>query len=215
MGDNGMNLTRIYPGGYFETPDETHQGESPRPPLRPPDTSLGEIQAETGANPTLAEPGQPAYKFDLDKWNPEYFVRLKAFVELARQKDIIVEVAFFNQMYEVSWPVVALYHGNNIQNVGQYEGKDFWLFSSDDPRNADVMERQKTYIAKITRELNDYDNVIFDICDEPELWTKPGAQVVPWIVAMKDAFLGAEKDLPKKHLLGQTVRGAASPNPVQ
>jgi len=210
MGDNGMNLTRIYPGGYFETPDEFIRGNplGPRPGRQILPWSKS---TQTGANPDLAEPGQPSYKFDLDKWNPEYFARLKAFVEQARQKDIIVEVAFFNQMYEVSWPVVALYHGNNIQNVGQYEGKDFWLFSSDDPRNADVMERQKTYIAKITRELNDYDNVIFDICDEPELWTKPGAQVVSWIVAMKDAFLSAEKDLPKKHLLGQTVRGAAAP----
>jgi hypothetical protein len=210
MGDNGMNLTRIYPGGYFETPDEFIR-ENPLGP-RPGRQILPWAKStQTGANPTLAEPGQPSYKFDLDKWNPEYFARLKAFVELARQKDIIVEVAFFNQMYEVSWPVVALYHGNNIQNVGQYEGKDFWLFSSADPRNADVMERQKAYVAKITRELNGYDNVIFDICDEPELWTKPGAQVVPWIVALKDAFLGAERDLRKKHLLGQTVRGAASP----
>jgi hypothetical protein len=210
MGDNGMNLTRIYPGGYFETPNEFIHG-NPLGPL-PGRQLLPWVKSkQSGANPDLAEPGQPSYKFDLDKWNPEYFARLKAFVEQARQKDIIVEVAFFNQMYEVSWPVVALYHGNNIQNVGQYEGKDFWLFSSADPRNADVMGRQKAYIAKITRELNDYDNVIFDICDEPELWTKPGAQVVPWIVAMKDAFLSAEKDLPKKHLLGQTVRGAASP----
>ncbi len=182
MGDNGMNLTRIYPGGYFEVPDEFIKG-NPLGPLPGRQILPWAKSTQTGANPALAEPGQPSYKFDLDKWNPEYFARLKAFVELARQKDIIVEIAFFNQMYEVSWPVVALYHRNNVQNVGQYEGKDFWLFSTSDPRNADVMERQKAYIAKITRELNDYDNVIFDICDEPELWTKPGAPVVPWIVA--------------------------------
>jgi len=210
LGENGMNLTRIYPGGYFETPDEFLKG-NPLGPLPGRQILPWAKSTQTGANPALAEPGQPSYKFDLDIWNPEYFARLKAFVELARQKDIIVEVAFFNQMYEVSWPVVALYHGNNIQNVGQYEGKDFWIFSTTDPRNADVIERQKAYIAKITRELNDYDNVIFDICDEPELWTKPGAKVVPWINALKDAFLNAEKDLPKKHLLGQTVRGGGSP----
>jgi len=119
MGDNGMKLTRIYPGGYFETPDEFIRGNplGPRPGRQILPWSKS---AETGADPDLAEPGQPSYKFDLDKWNPEYFTRLKAFVEQARQKDIIVEVAFFNQMYEVSWPVVALYHGNNIQNVGRY-----------------------------------------------------------------------------------------------
>lgn len=210
MGENGMNLTRIYPGGYFELPDEFIKS-NPLGPRAGRQILPWAKSTQTGANPTLAQPGQPAYKFDLDKWNPEYFARLRAFVELARQKDIIVEVPFFNQMYEVSWPVVALYHRNNIQNVGQYEGKDFWLFSTTDPRNADVMKRQEAYIEKITRELNPYDNVIFDICDEPELWTKPGAQVVPWISAMKDAFLRAEEQLPKKHLLGQTVRGASSP----
>jgi hypothetical protein len=210
MGDNGMNLTRIYPGGYFETPDEFIQGNPLRP--RPGRQILPWAKStQTGANPDLAEPGQPSYKFDLDKWNPEYFARLKAFVELARQKDIIVEVAFFNAMYEVSWPLVALYHGNNINNVGRYEGKDWWLFSTADPRNADLMERQKAYIAKITRELNGYDNVIYDICDEPEINEQTDAQVVPWIAAMKDAFLRAERELPKKHLLGQTVRGYGSP----
>ncbi len=210
LADNGMNLTRIYPGGYFEAPDEfiadnplgPHPGRQILPWAR---------STEPGAHPDLAEPGQPSYKFDLDKWNPEYFARLKAYVELARQKDIIVEIAFFNAMYEVSWPLMPLFHRNNLNNVGHYEGKDFWLFTTAGPRNADVMERQEAYIAKITRELNPYDNVIFDICDEPELWQPKGTDAVSWIVAMKDAFLGAESKLPKKHLLGQTVRGGASP----
>ena len=210
MGENGMNLTRIYPGGYFETPDEFLKG-NPLGPLPGRQILPWAKSMQTGAHPDLAEHGQPSYKFDLDKWNPEYFSRLKAFVELARQKDIIVEVAFFNQMYEVSWPMMPLFHRNNVNNVGRYEGKDFWLFSTADARNADVMERQKAYIAKISTELNAYDNVIFDICDEPELWQPVGTNVVPWIMAMKDAFLGAESKLPKKHLLGQTVRGGASP----
>jgi hypothetical protein len=210
MGDNGMNLTRIYPGGYFETPDEFLKG-NPLGPLPGRQILPWAKSTQTGAHPDLAEPGQPSYKFDLDQWNPEYFSRLKAYVALAHEKDIIVEIAFFNQMYEVSWPMMPLFQRNNVTNVGHYEGKDFWLFSTTDPRNADVLERQKAYVAKVTRELNAYDNVIFDICDEPELWTPKGTNVVPWIVALKDAFLAAESKLPKKHLLGQTVRGGASP----
>ena len=210
MAEHGMNLTRIYPGGYFEVPDEFIKN-NPLGPLPGRQILPWAKSTEAGAHPDLAEAGQPSYKFDLDKWNPEYFDRLKAFVTLAHQKDIIVEVAFFNAMYEVSWPVMPLYHGNNINNVGNYEQKDWPLFTTVDPRNADVIKRQQAYVAKITRELNGYDNVIYDICDEPKLHKQTDAQVVPWIVAMKDAFLGAEKDLPKKHLLGQTVRGAASP----
>jgi len=210
MGENGMNLTRIYPGGYFEAPDQFIR-ENPLGP-RPGRQILPWAKStQTGANPALAEPGQPSYKFDLDKWNSEYFVRLKAFVELAQQKDIVVEIALFNGMYEENWPVVSFYHGNNVNGVGQYEADDCRLFCTTDPRNTGVLERQKAYVAKIARELNGFDNVIFDICDEPIDAGLTDADVVPWIVALKDAFLLTESQLPKKHLLGQTVRGARSP----
>ena len=63
---------------------------------------------------------------------------------------------------------MPLFRGN-INNVGCYEGKDWPLFTIFHPRNADGMERQKAYITKISRELNGYDNLICDICDEPEL----------------------------------------------
>jgi len=89
----GMNLTRIYPGGMFEPPDKYLPGNplGPRPGRQIlPWTKTG----QTGANPTLAEPCQPSYRFDLDSWNPDYFPRLRAFVETAFRKDIIVEVAF-------------------------------------------------------------------------------------------------------------------------
>jgi hypothetical protein len=76
------------------------------------------------------------------------------------------------------------------------------------------MEFQKEYIVKIATELNKYDNIIYDICDEPSLQGLPGGSIAvlpdsivkPWISAMKDAFLHAEESLPKKHLLGQTIQ---------
>ena len=210
---SGMNLTRIYPGGMFEPPDKYIPG-NPLGPLPGRQILPWAKSQETGASADLAEPGQPSYKFDLDRWNPDYFARLKAFVELARQKDIIVEVAFFNGMYADCWPLMAMYHGNNIQNVGRYEAEDCGLFTTNDPRNEDVLRYQKTYVAKITAELNEYDNVIFDLCDEPSLQgrpdgsiiTLPDSKVAPWLRMLKDAFLEAEATLPKRHLLGQTVQ---------
>ncbi len=213
LASSGMNLTRIYPGGMFEAPEKYLPGNPLGP--RPGRQILPWARStQTGANPALAEPGQPSFKFDLDRWNPAYFTRLKAFVELARQKDIIVEVAFFNGMYADCWPLMAMYHGNNIQSVGQYEAADCGLFTTTDRRNDGVIRYQKSYVAKITAELNSYDNVIFDLCDEPSLQgrpdgsiiTLPDSQVAPWLQAMKEAFLKAEESLPKKHLLGQTVQ---------
>ena len=147
LSGNGMNLTRIYPGGMFEPPDKSLPGNplGPRPGRQLlPWTKSG----QTGANPLLAEPGKTSCKFDLDKWNPGYFARLKAFVELARQKDIIVEIAFFNGMYADCWPLMAMYHGNNIQNIGQYEAIDCGLFTTMDSRNQEVMKYQEAYIKK-------------------------------------------------------------------
>jgi hypothetical protein len=213
LSDNGMNLTRIYPGGMFETTDKYLPG-NPLGPRSGRQLLPWAKSVATGANPMLAEPGQASCKFDLDKWNPDYFARLKAFVELANKKNIIVEIPFFNGMYADCWPINAMYHDNNIQNVGQYESADCGLFTTADLRNQPVMKYQEAYIQKITTELNKYDNLIFDICDEPSLQGLsngniaflPDSTVVPWINAMKDAFLKAEESLPKKHLLGQTVQ---------
>jgi hypothetical protein len=162
----------------------------------------------------LAEPGEISYKYDLKRWNPEYFARLKAFTELARKKDIIVEIAFLNGMYADCWPLMAMYHENNIQNIGNYEAADCGLFTTAEKPNREVMEYQKEYIKKIVTELNLFDNVIYDICDEPTLQGLPGGGirvnpdsiVEPWIIEMKNAFLEAEGPLPNKHLLGQTIQ---------
>lgn len=61
--------------------------------------------------------GHSSYKFDLDHWNPDYIARLIQFVKLASERDIIVEVAFFNGMYADYWPLMAMYFGNDIQGA--------------------------------------------------------------------------------------------------
>jgi hypothetical protein len=213
MAANGMNLTRIYPGGMFEPPDKYLPG-NPLGPRQGRQLLPWARSDQSGADPLLAESGKPSYKFDLERWNPDYFVRLKAFVRLAGKKGIVVEIPFFNGMYADCWPLMPLYHRNNIQNIGNYEAADCGLFTTGDSRNLEVIKYQQAYVKKITGELNEFDNIIFDICDEPSLQGLPDGKitilpdstVVPWLNAMKDAFLLAEESLPKKHLLGQTVQ---------
>jgi hypothetical protein len=213
LGENGMNLTRIYPGGMFE-PDNKFVAGNPLGPRAGKQVLPWARTDVPGANPGLAEAGKPSMKYDLDRWNPEYFSRLRSFVDHALNRGIVVEVAFFNGMYADCWPLMAMYHGNNIQGAGKYEAEECGLFTTADPRNWDVMKYQKAYVVKITAELNEYDNVIFDLCDEPSLVGKPDGNIAvmpdeavrPWLAALKDAFLTAEAGLPKKHLLGQTVQ---------
>jgi len=212
----GMNLTRIYPGGMFEPVDKYIAGNPLGP--RPGRQILPWLRSrEAGANAALAEPGQVSLKFDLERWNSDYFMRLRAFVDRARSKGIVVEVAFFNGMYADCWPLMPFYHANNLQGVGHYEPAECGLFTTCNPRNQDVLRYQRAYVAKITAELNEYDNVIFDICDEPLLQGLPNGNVafmpdsavIPWLRALKEAFLETEATLPKKHLLGQTVQSAS------
>jgi hypothetical protein len=212
----GMNLTRIYPGGMFEPPDKYVAG-NPLGPLPGRQILPWMRSSEAGAHPALAEPGKPPLKFDLDRWNPDYFTRLKAFVDHARRKNLVVEIAFFNGMYADCWPLMPLYHANNIQGVGRYEPAECGLFTTCSPRNQDVLRYQRAYVAKITAELNEYDNVIYDLCDEPLLQGLPdgnvtflpAADAIPWLHALQEAFVEAEATLPRKHLLGQTVQSAS------
>jgi oligogalacturonide lyase len=210
---NGMNLTRIYPGGMFEPPDKYLPG-NPLGPRQGRQLLPWAKSDQPGANPLLAESGKPSFKYDLDKWNPAYFDRLKAFVELAGKKDIIVEIPFFNGMYADCWPLMPMYHSNNIQNIGHYEMNDCGLYTTTNSQNQEIIKYQMAYIRKIVSELNGYDNLIFDICDEPSLQGLPDGSIIvhpdsiitPWINVMKDAFIHAEESLPGKHLLGQTVQ---------
>jgi hypothetical protein len=62
--------------------------------------------------------------------------------------------------------------------------------------------------------LNEFENVIFDLCDEPSLVGRPDGSIIvlpdsataPWLLELKDAFLEAEAPLPNKHILGQTAQ---------
>jgi len=209
----GLNLTRIYPGAMFEAPDKYVPGNplGPRPGRQILPWARSSVP---GAHSLLAAPGGVSFRFDLDRWNPAYFERLRAFVGHAQRRGIVVEVAFFNGMYADSWPLMAFHHRNNVQGVGRYEAAECGLFTTRDPRNEGVLGYQQAYVAKIARELNAFDNVIYDLCDEPSLVGRPDgsivvqedAAVVPWLHALRDAFLEAERPLPKKHVLGQTVQ---------
>jgi hypothetical protein len=188
----GMNLTRIYPGGYIEMKDQYTEGN----PLGPaPDRYIlpWEKSAEEGANPNLGK-----YKYDLDKWDSEYFKRLKDFVYQASKRNIIVEIAFFNGMYDDRWMAQPLYHTNNLQGVGT---GDFKLFTTlSDQKLADY---QIKYVKKIASELYKFDNVIYDISDEPEMQHRESRE---WNSVLLDALVSADN---YRHIYGETANSAS------
>lgn len=188
----GMNLTRIYPGGYVEMKDSYIAGN----PLGP---SPGRfilpwaVSNENGANQFLG-----SYKYDLNKWDTAYFSRLKDFVHQAELRDIIVEVAFFNGMYDDRWAMQPLYHTNNIQNVGNCEYQQYTTTT-----DMELVKVQAEYVKKIAGELYSFDNLIYDISDEPEMQKQDSHE---WNSIMLDALIGVDKN---HHIYGETANSAS------
>jgi len=189
----GLNSTRIYPGAMFEPQGKFLPGNT----LGPRPWSLIVPWARSD---------QPGYlfggnKFDLDRWDPEYFARLRDFIIKAGERGIVVEICFFNAQYSDTWPLSPIYPENNIQGVAKCSFQDAQTLKC-----PDVVKREAAYVRKITQEVNDFDNVILEICDEPALFT-PFDDAGPWVGHLIDVVADTEKNLPKKHLLAQEVEG--------
>jgi hypothetical protein len=188
-----LNYTRIYPGALFEPVGKFMPGNTlgPRPRSLILPWARSDQQGYTlGGN-----------KFDLDKWDPEYFARLRDFITQASARGIVVEVCLFNSEYSDTWPISPLYSDNNIQEADHYDFLDAQTM-----KHPDLVARQDEYVRKIVGEVNEFDNVILEICDEPALFT-PLADAAPWVVHFVDVIKGAEASLPKRHLIGQEVQG--------
>jgi hypothetical protein len=194
LGSYGLNYTRIYPGYLTEPPDKWIKGNS-----------IG-LKSDEVILPwkRSTEPGYAmgGNKFDLNKWDENYFVRLRDFIAVAAKKDIIIEICFYNAQYEDCWPLCPLYYKNNIQGIGNYHFNDAQTLD-----HPDLLAREADYVAKIVREVNQYDNVILEICDEPTINGTRPEKAGKWLDYMINVVVNTEKTLPKKHLVAQQVEG--------
>ncbi len=111
MEKEGQNLTRVFTGSYVEKPGAFGILKNSLAP------------AENRFQPPWARSKTPGYinggnKFDLDRWNPQYFIRLKDFIGKADQHGIIVELVLFSSIYEDgNWSYLPFHPKNNINNV--------------------------------------------------------------------------------------------------
>ena len=190
----GLNYTRPYAGAMFETIDKFITGN----PLGPKPRDLVAPWARSNQAGYLVG----GNKFDLDQWNPEYFARLKDYVGKAAERGIVVEICFFNSQYSDTWPISPLYYENNIQGVGKCDWRDAQTL-----KHADLVRREDDYVRKITQEVNSFDNVILEICDEAASIGTGIELAGQWVSHLVDTVRGTERDLPKKHMIAQEVEG--------
>lgn len=138
---------------------ELQSARNPSSPCKPESPDF--IAPYVRSGPGLALDGEPLY--DLDQWNLEYFDRLHRFLDAASKRGIVVELTVFSNTYaDQIWALNPLRKENNRQHVGNVEWADY--NSLKDP---ELVTRQKAFARKVIDETSGYDNVYYEVDNEP------------------------------------------------
>ena len=186
-----FNLTRAFSGAYREVAgsfDITGNTLAPAPGrYLCPWSRSSTPGASVGGN-----------KFDLAKWDPAYFKRLKDFVAQAGRRGVVVELVLFCTMYDENvWSASPMNARNNTKGIGAVGRHDVYA-----AKDKDLLAAQQAVVRKIVAELRDFDNVYFEVCNEP--YERPGL-TPEWNDQIIAAIVEAEAALPAKHLIAQGV----------
>jgi hypothetical protein len=197
---SGLNLTRTFSGTYREVPGSFKIASNTLAPKQ------GDYLAPWV---NTAEPGAPE-KLDLDRFEPAYFARLEEFLERAAKRGVVVEFVLFCPLYEESlWEVSPMNARNNLQRIGDCPGEEALTL-----KHADLVRVQLAFVREIVRRLNRFDNLYYEICNEPYF----GGVTLDWQAKVAEAIVETERELPKKHLIAQNIANDKAkvddPNPA-
>jgi CubicO group peptidase (beta-lactamase class C family) len=163
-------------------------------------TSAPQPWARTG--PGMALDGKP--KFDLTKFNPVYFDRLRRRVSAACERGIYVSIMLFEgwamQFSSGAWEGHPFNKQNNINGIDadqNHDGKGLEFHTLADP---EITAWQEAYVRKVIDTVNDLDNVLYEISNENH---PPSTQ---WQYHMIRFIKKYEKDKPKQHPVGMTFQ---------
>lgn len=151
-----LNLTRVFPGPYREVAGSFNIERNTLAPM--PERFICPW-------PRTATPGglDGGNKFDLSRWNDAYFKRLRDFVREARSRGVVVEMSLFCPYYrDEMWNVSPLNVGNNINGIGAMKRTDVLTL-----RDKQMVDVHDGMVRKIVTELRDFENVYYEICNEP------------------------------------------------
>jgi hypothetical protein len=201
---DGLNYTRVFSGAYVE-PQGAFKIE--RNTLAP---RQGRFLAPW---PRSSQPGYPdgSNKFDLSRWDDAYFTRLKDFITYAATRNVVVELSLFCPMYEeVQWSLSPMNAANNVNGAGAVGRNDVYTLDKDRA----LLAVQEALTRKLVTELNAFDNLFFEIANEPYF----GGITLAWQHRIADVIVETERALPSKHLIAQNIANKsakiADPHPA-
>jgi hypothetical protein len=108
--------------------------------------------------------------WDLTAWDDAYWKRLKDFVQRASDRAILVEYVLFCFWYNPAlWQASPMHPASNLQGVGPTEKEQVFTVTD----NA-LLPFQEAFVRKAADELRGFDNVYFEICNEPYTYDNHG-----------------------------------------
>jgi len=162
------------------------------------------------SGPGNALDGKP--KFDLTKFNPAYFERLRERVAAAEKRGVYVSVMLFegwglhhaNRGRAVpegwAWRSHPFHPDNNVNGINSDVSRDSLGVRVHSLENPAATAIQEAYIRKVVDTVNDLDNVLYEVINEG------GDKDWDWWVV--DTIHNYEKTKTKQHPVGITGHGA-------
>ncbi len=198
----GFNLTRTFSGAYCE----------PVGAFKIENNTLA--PAKNNLICPWARSDQQGYanggnKFDLTQWDRAYFQRLRDFVGEAGKRGVVVELVLFCPFYEDSmWELSPMNTANNINGIGKMQRTEVYTL-----KYPKLLAVQDSMVRRIVEELKDFDNLYYEICNEPYF----GGVTLEWQAHIAETIAKAEANFKAKHLIAQNIANKyqkiTDPNP--
>jgi len=188
---DGLNLTRTFAGAYVEPPGAFNIASNTLAP------AAGRFLCPwaRSAQPGYANGGN---RFDLTRWDPAYFERLKAFLAEASRRGVVVELNLFCPFYDESqWRLSPLNASNNVNGVGTVARTNVYTLD----RHGGLLAHQEAMVRRIVAELAPFDNLYYEICNEPYF----GGVTIEWQHHIAEVITDAERGLSVRHLISQNI----------
>jgi len=206
----GFNLTRTFSGVYREVEGSFKIERNPLAPA----SGRHLCPWARSDQPGAADGGNT---FDLSRWDEAYFARLKDFVAQAGRRGIVVELVLFCPFYGPEhWDICPLNAANNTTAVGRTDMDHVYTLDHDD-----LTEVQTAMVRKIVTELNGFDNLYWEICNEPYIKSinrTTSAVSDAWQEHVAATIAETESRLPARHLIAQNIANGSCrvdrPNPA-
>ncbi len=186
---HGLNHSRVFSGAYRENSSAFNITENTLAPQDQDYLAPWARAAETTAN------GTP--KWDLTRWDESYFSRLHDIAAEASRHEIVLELTLFCPMYNPGlWTINPMNAQNNVNGIGNCESLEVYT-----TKHTDLLEIQIALAQKLVRELVEFDNIYFEICNEPYF----GGVTDQWQRRIIDAVVATQREVGCQKLISLNI----------